>query len=58
MCSFSIDETRPIQEDDNETLKSCAGADRRFYCGDQDFQKRDDLRSINQHRPLDYVGAR
>ena len=35
---------------DNETLKTCTGANRRFYCGGLDFQKRDDFCPINQHR--------
>jgi hypothetical protein len=33
---------------DNETLKTFAGANRRFCCGGFDFQKRDDFCPINQ----------
>lgn len=42
-----FDESQPAPEYDNETLKSCASANRRFVCDGLDFPKRDDFRSVN-----------
>jgi hypothetical protein len=50
MCWFSIDKTWPDQRNDIETLKCCAGANRRFNCGGLDFQRGMIFVLINQHQ--------